>query len=70
MSPTDKALAKMLLAWDEWPAFDGASGSPESEAIKAIGRELVKLGLAAYGRGTVTDKGRDLLDRARKAGVL
>lgn len=67
MIASEIAVVKILAAYIEWPD-DDESNNDMSMMLEAVGDMLSDLDLATY-HGP-TDKGRDLLDRARKAGVL
>ncbi len=69
LTPSEAALAKVLGAWEEWPGatpFDDPE--PPAQYLFALTPILESAGLAAG--DDVTPAGRDLLARARKAGVL
>jgi hypothetical protein len=67
LTPAERTLAKVLAAWEEWPCGDDEYGG-DVAAMADVGDLLVEHGLARV--GALTDAGRDLLNRARKAGVL
>jgi hypothetical protein len=68
LTPSEVALAKMLAAWDEWRP---SVADPEDDAMRMlddIGDIFDRFGMTRSPR--LADDARDLLDRARKAGVL
>jgi hypothetical protein len=71
MSPSDSALAVAFNAWVEWPG-DRADNSEAAETLRDLADVWKVRGLAVFDglECLPTDKGADLLDRARKAGVL
>lgn len=66
LTPSDKALAKMLDAAIEW---GGADVETAPIPLLNIALALRGMGLLTT-QGKATDAGRDLLARAKKAGVL
>lgn len=66
LTPSEVALAQVLAAWVVWFVARNDDGV-EHDAMNDIGDTLHKRGLID---GEPTKKGRALLDRARKAGVL
>lgn len=67
LTSPEVALAKMLAAWGEW-VDDGSVVDATRPALCGITTVLRRCGLAAD--TSLTDAGRALLDRARKAGLL
>lgn len=66
MSPTEVFLAKAFAAWCDWPG--AVMGERFYDDATNIGDVFFDMGLQ---RGwEPTAEGLDLLDRARKAGVL
>lgn len=72
MSPVDRALAKVLAAVIEWDASEGRyshSDIPEA-TVKLQYFKDVLTRADLIDRWGASPAGRDLLDRARRAGVL
>lgn len=65
LTPSQIALAKMLDAWEKWP---GEDRDKASEILCLLCGVLTDEGLWVGGGPSAA--GRELLDRARKAGVL
>jgi hypothetical protein len=71
MSPTERFLAVVLHAWVEWPGIALDDEDDARESASEVHNALDDAGLIdLHAVHSVTDKGCDLLDRARKAGVL
>lgn len=67
LTPSEVALAKVLAAWEVFP---DVKWSPK-EPLRTLGDISTALGAGGYiFDGRMTEAGRALLDRARKAGVL
>jgi hypothetical protein len=69
MSAAETALAKMFSVFLSWAA---SARDPWGDSrMVQMGHAMVGAGLIEVNtRNVITDEGRDLLDRARKAGVL
>lgn len=68
LTPSEIALARVLVAWEEWPKSPEARRMAGGSMMVVIALEL---GLDGWIEGGgFTEKGRTLLDRARKAGVV
>lgn len=67
LTPSEKAFAKILAAWDEWPDR-GDWPDPARDTLLRLTPILAEDGWVHQGR--LTAIGRDLRDRAREAGVL
>jgi hypothetical protein len=65
LTPSEVALAKVLAAWEEWTGDDSTA---EGNTIYQMG-DILYLG-GWIESGFITSKGKGLLDRARKAGVV
>lgn len=63
LTPSEVALARVAAAYAAWPASDDPA-----DPMWSIGEDLARAGLW-QGTGA-TPAGTDLLDRARRAGVL
>lgn len=61
LTPSEVALAKVLVAWESWT---GLAEGP----WKSVVHVLLNAGLTTG--ASLTAQGQELLDRARKAGVL
>ena len=70
LAPSEVALAKMLAAYLEWYAAEKARYTGDDESVDHMGGALEDEYLLDYPKSAASDKGRALLDRARKAGVL
>ena len=76
LSDSERALASIVHAAVEWGRTAGfdVRNPADVVAFDAVSAVIKELTRASVGLMTdddeVTDKGRDLLDRARKAGVL
>lgn len=66
LTPSEVALAKVLAAWDQWDAPEGEHGP--AQTMIDLSQVLIEHGFVSA--GDLTEDGRALLDRARKAGVL
>lgn len=66
LTPSEVALAKILAAWDDWK---GERGPDDVFAAVCEIHDALARG-AWTDLACLTDKGRALLDRARRAGVL
>lgn len=70
LSPAENLIVKTLAAWLDWSGTAVLASDEDSFGL-ALGDMLVDDGWAdPEGEHCASDKGRDLLDRARKAGVL
>lgn len=73
LTDSERTLAVMLDAWDRWSGFPDRAADTRA-VLYAVGRLFGSFGLVSSDedddRVDLTPKGRDLLDRARKAGVL
>jgi hypothetical protein len=70
VTPGEVALAKILAAWDAYPGWRAHDQiTPEHWPLVDVGRVLVAHELVDDDDQPTT-AGRDLLDRARAAGVL
>jgi hypothetical protein len=67
LAPSEIALAKVLSAWDEWPDR-GIEVDEARDTLLRLTPVLDEDDWVEVGR--LSAKGRDLVERARKAGVL
>lgn len=70
LTPSEVALAKMLAAYLEWREADKGRYTGDDEAVDHMGGALEDEGMLDYPKSAASEKGRALLARARKAGVL
>ena len=70
LAPSEVALAKMLAAYLEWYAAEKSRYTGDDESVDHMGGALEDEGMLDYPKKGASEKGRALLDRARKAGVL
>lgn len=68
----EKTLAVMLDAWVRWGGLPADVADPAGLVVVGVGNVLADAGYlrAELLDVDLTDAGRDLIDRARKAGVL
>ena len=70
VTPSEKALARMLAEWLAWREVVGADTTPEAEAMRVLGQAFFARGMITTAPHEVAKRGRDLRARAKKAGVL
>jgi hypothetical protein len=73
LTDSERTLAVMLDAWNRWECPPRTTDDPEwarAKLLRVFGSGLESLGLVKLFGDDMTAAGRDLLDRARKAGVL